>query len=803
MPIGPLLYCPPRHTFHSTLHRMSRFIPALLTCLLIFSVVNYFPLSTESEAVVGADGDTITVPLSADTPITQSILATGHAITGLSIFSPDLAASVRGLHVSLLDESGHVVAKSYRVQRTATNDRLAIRWFIPPLATYAGQSLRIQITSSAQQSIAIVAHSEDTYANGELKVPATPGTDLSFTVHHPSPTTFGTKQGIALGLVILLLATWWGERIRTNWWPSIVMCLFIATFLSWPFWFSTGNWGIDDWDYRFSLHESYRQSILQYHQFPFWNPYVCGGSAALADPEFSLLSVTFIPELLFGVVTGIRVSIWLCLALTSLGTLFLSRRLQLSPLAGCLAAIVVTASSGLILKLVEGHETIVFAFMWVPWILGAWVTAYRVQQITWSGTLLTGIFLALTFYQGGIYILSYLAVAFFGLIILVRRPVEALKTTLMAAVWAAGLSAFKLLPVVWWLKEFPDRDFVGSTSTWSYLSAIFLGRYLHGATVLPHQVSGWHEYGAYIGPIVALLSLIGLVSGWRTRLTRILAIAGLTAIILSAAGPALEPIFQKIPFIPRSNVSRLAFIAVVPLSLLAGQGLEQLSRTRWHLVPPLLVGLVAVDLLSLAYPIAEQAFVAPLVVPQIAPAPQPLGFTSEDYTFPIEQRESPRAYQARVAGYSTFSFCSVIGPVPAVTPNDLQPYASLSVPNGEVKVTSWTPNVVTLSYTTPQISQLVIKTNFASGWVANGQPAIPVDGQVGTTVPAGTGSVVFSYHPMWYQLGLVITTLIVLLAAILWDKHQKGLHEHLVTNRLNLRRYVSGWSRSDTNRPEV
>ena len=45
------------------------------------------------------------------------------------------------------------------------------------------------------------------------------------------------------------------------------------------------NWGIYDWDQHFSYHEVPRETLLTYHQFPFWNPYNCGGNVMLANMQ--------------------------------------------------------------------------------------------------------------------------------------------------------------------------------------------------------------------------------------------------------------------------------------------------------------------------------------------------------------------------------------------------------------------------------------------------------------------------------------------------------------------------------------
>jgi len=184
------------------------------------------------------------------------------------------------------------------------------------------------------------------------------------------------------------------------------------------------------------------------------------------------------------------------------------------------------------------------------------------------------------------------------------------------ALVAEGFSAVKLVPVLMWVKQFPDQTYAVSTYTLSYWYQIFLGRHLHGAYALINQGGGWHEYGAYLGPVVLALALLGL-TGWRRRLVRGLVIAVVALVLLSSAGPYFAPVLDELPWIPRSYTSRAVVLAVVPVILMAGVGLDVLRR--WNdgagvkLLRLLLVGVVAVDLMSLAYPLSGQAFVLPVV----------------------------------------------------------------------------------------------------------------------------------------------------------------------------------------------
>jgi hypothetical protein len=65
--------------------------------------------------------------------------------------------------------------------------------------------------------------------------------------------------------------------------------------------FLTGNRIFEgDFDMQIQMTEAARKSIIEYHQFPFWNPWVAGGVPLYADPQFGL----FTPQTLLSFIVG-------------------------------------------------------------------------------------------------------------------------------------------------------------------------------------------------------------------------------------------------------------------------------------------------------------------------------------------------------------------------------------------------------------------------------------------------------------------------------------------------------------------
>lgn len=727
--------------------------------------VIYFPLAYDEIPLVQYEAGTAPLTLNAGNTTQQKIEVGGDPITGLILHST-VTTHPRALHVRLTNTSTdqQIITSAYHARVVDQMRRLA--FFHQRLSVQPNDHLLLEITNQSTQPIELIRSDED---------------HLLLSVLTPQTIPFVARQGVLMGSAVLLLVLIWQffptHHYHTyHWLAAVLVISFVLPLGVGGFWWPENKWGVGDWNYRFSLDTIYRRTLAVYHQFPFWNPYTCGGTAGLADPEFQFLSPLGMLELMLGIPAGIRLSIWTSLVILGLGMLTLSHRLRLSPEAGFLAALITTYSSATILKIVESHVTIIYAFMWLPWVLWAWLVAYdhasrlsSPPRKTLSWTIICGLFLAMMFFSGGIYFLMYTVLIFIGLIFLVPRHLNAWRVTMLAGLWAIGFSGIKLIPVLYWLRQFPDTHYTPSVSTLNHLVDIFFGRFMHGALVLYQQTSGWHEYAAYIGYGTLLLALLGSTQMKRPLVRSLLIAVGLTT-ILASAGPWLIPVFDHASFLPRSNMSRVVLLSVTTMALLAGLGLDQLRQKLWPyrvVITSLIIGIMAIDLLSLAYPISQQAFTIPPVSPTVPPAAAPISFTSENYPYRKASIEHNRDYAAILAGYGTFSFCSVLTPIPGVRTIQLEknPAFATITPPGDIQLKYWTPNQITVRYNTPQPALITLNTNFAHGWQSSHGSVINNERRLAAQVPAGSGEIQFQYHAPGFRLGALLSLLTVGLAS--------------------------------------
>ena len=705
------------------------------------------------------------------------------------------------LTVTVRDEQGQVLASGSETV-TALSDRYEHTEVSLPVGQFEAQrgdrlTVELALLHGEQVGLRATAPVDDKPAFSLAVNGQDLGQDVAMALLKTAPLSFGAQQGIAAAamLVLGLLLLQFFPVGRSRWLAAGVLLVLVTPLALMGYWYSDGPLGIADWDYYFSLHHHYRTSIIDYGVFPLWNPYTCGGTAGLGDPEFPGLTLTFLAELVFGIEAGVRLAIWLAVAVGAVGFLLWAKRLAMSPRAAVLVAMVGALGSVNLLEITEGHVN-VFAAMWIPWIFWSWLGVYRGR----TRPLVCGLFLALTFLQGGIYLLMYTALAFLVLPWLTSKPKLAILVTIKSSLWAGGLAAVKIVPVLFWLKQFPDDSYASSTYTLANLTDILFGRYLHGANVLVNQQYGWHEYGAYIGYAAFALALVGLVHWRRLRVVRALVVATVLAVLLSATGPALEPIFDIMWFFPRSNISRLILFGVIPLALLAGYGLDNFQRRiaglsngkqgRFNLswlLTSVVIGIVAAELFSLSYQISEQAFVLPRVIPAVEQAPAPISFRPERFDPAGAESRTSRTYEAARQGWGTFAYCSVLGPAPMVSniydeiDNEylsLYEGRNIAGPETQATVISWSPNRVVVQVEAAKETIVVINTNYAQGWRVNGQAAVNPGARVGTTVQPGRHLLVFSYHPPGLRFGLLITLITV--SWIIWRQ----------------RRVLGGWLRT-------
>lgn len=152
--------------------------------------------------------------------------------------------------------------------------------------------------------------------------------------------------------------------------------------LSWYFLRHLNAFAGYDWDWFFSHYEAVRQSILVYHQFPWWNPWSTGGIPLFADPQVGVVSITTMMVLIFGTVWGVKLSLVLHYGLGLWGMYFLIRRLQRQPSRTIpwLLSVLWIYSGFTIFHSIAGHVSF-WQYLLAPW--GLLTVLVRRRKFWW------------------------------------------------------------------------------------------------------------------------------------------------------------------------------------------------------------------------------------------------------------------------------------------------------------------------------------------------------------------------------------------------------------------------------------
>jgi hypothetical protein len=531
---------------------------------------------------------------------------------------------------------------------------------------------------------------------------------------------------------------------------------------------------------------------VHYHQFPFWDPYTCGGHPAWGSLESDpiVLSPWLPAYLLAPLAIALRIEILGWAAVGAIGCWRLASRFTGSWALRSLFTVVALVNSRWGMQIGAGH-TWHLLYGLLPWALfffdrsiEAGADAARVRK----DVVLAGVCIATMVYGDGIYPVPHTAMAL-GIYALVVarttrswRPVQTLGWT---GATALGLSAPKLLPLYEALVRFP-RIIKSDEAIWpQYLYGTLTWREGDYTASGDFVVGMWHEWGLYLG-WPALVGLIAAVVASRGPRERALKWAGLVmcSFVLGGFHP-LTPwrLLHLLPLFKSQHVpSRWLYTAVILLACAAVSGADRWLRgqaeRRARIEVALGVGavLLAVQMGTVAREPLAQSFVNP--VPQLADRETP---------FRMVHRLPPRSdYVPGLWDVSTLpAVLENVGTLECDTDNglhithrdgegrmpgvgafgDTDPQyrgeAYVAERDATASVVAWTPNAVEVRFEgAAPGDHLVLNQNWDPGWTADGTPAVAYKDAVAAVASSTSQTVRFRYAPRtlwWGVVGCALT----------------------------------------------
>ncbi len=547
---------------------------------------------------------------------------------------------------------------------------------------------------------------------------------------------------------------------KSNLVPAAVFLL-LAVFYTLPFLLRLNNWGGRDWDLFTTIAAVPVGSIVHYGQFPFWNPWLAGGNILFHHPEAAVLSPFLILMLIFGAVVGLKLQVLVCYFLGLYGSFKMGTQMGMSRVAAGLMAVAYFGSVHFALHFAEGHMPFTH-FCFLPWFL-YYVLRSGENRRTFVGA---WVVLALMILGNGaaiplLYTLLFSSTALLLLSLRDRDP-RLLLRLLVGVVGGFMLAAVKLVPMAVYLIQNRWAGNPDESIPLSGLGSIFCGLE-HSLFVrnFPEQTWAWHEYGAYLSPLLILLALVALVLKFRRHWPWLVA-AGLFLLLGLGNFGQLSPwnILSGLPGFGSARCTGRAFqFVILSMAVLGGFGYDiarekfkSLSKPRlWRYALWGAVGVIVATNMALAWPIMSSAH-----------RQEPIPVTREpEFRHVVDER--PQAYRNYLANRGSLitPWLSAYHPSRGLVDafNNVLPEHALS---GEVTVVRrlYTPNRIEYEIEAQSPGQIVIGMGYDPGWrTDDGRSLEEHTGLISFGFEPGRSVIVMTYRPPWVWPGAVLSML--------------------------------------------
>jgi hypothetical protein len=560
---------------------------------------------------------------------------------------------------------------------------------------------------------------------------------------------------------------------------KIALMVFIISTLVFltPIFKDFNYWGGRDWGLTEGFDIVPRETLLLYHQIPLWNPYVSGGTPLLADAQSLCLSPLFPIILVFNVMSGVKIQLIVWYVLGLFGMYLIGKELKMKTYAIYLMAFVFMYSSFYSLHETEGHIQ-TRSMPLLPWVFLFYLRALEDKKYT----ILCGLTMAFMLFDGGIYTLvsTAMILTLYSIFYSVKNVFEKrhrknilnIFTTLFAVtILFFSIGAIKAIPLIELSLRYPRLTEIDNTLfdgySLNYLYYAFLGqiqrKYVPDAVV--GFRNGWHEFGAYLGPVALLLAVGGIVfyvkREWPLAL---ILVAGLAlAFGTSQSEMLIWSLLHHFPvFSSLRTPSRFILIALFPLYLFTGYMASKIESKK--IVIGLILALVVFyNLLVVDSPTLEEAFtLTPRMVNnagsfgQIVDNPQKLYVYGELHKRFLENKG--------VLNYGSMAFLSKIKPsAKSILDEDYRGEVYLISGVGSAVLKYFSPNRLLVEISTQKDDTLIINQEYDSGWKTPGREVYNKTGLIAVAVNPEDSEILLYYSPTSFKVGLIVTLFTLLL----------------------------------------
>lgn len=550
--------------------------------------------------------------------------------------------------------------------------------------------------------------------------------------------------------------------------------------------------GARNWDQMNTQRAVVVRTIERYHEFPFWDPYTCGGHPAWGSLESDPIVVSPVLPVYFLVPLpiAIRVEIVFWTVVGLLGCWRLAGRFTESHAVKSLFTVVALLNSRWGLQIAAGHSWHLL-YSLLPWALFFFDRAIEPRAESARARrdlVLVGGCIATMVYGDGIYPVPHTAFLLVVYALVMARSTRSWRP-IAAVAWsgavAFGLSAPKLLPLFEALARYP-RIIKSDEAMWpQYLYGVFTWRESDYTAQGSFVVGMWHEWGFYLG-WPALVGIIAAVAVSRGPRERALKWAGIIMFTFFIGGfHPLMPwrLLHLLPIFKSQHVpQRWLYPSVMTLACAAASGIERWlgragpRRSQYEGVLSVAAIALAIQIGTVSSGSMAQSFVYPSPVPR------------QEATFHMVHRLPPRPdYVPELWDVASLpGVIENVGTLECVTDNgfhvthhddegrmkgvgaygDTDPEyrgeAYVAERDTPATIAGWTPNAVDVRVDGASPGDhVVLNQNWDPGWTADGAQTVAYNDAVSAVATSAGQTIHFRYAPrtVWWGVALFASTL--------------------------------------------
>ena len=567
-----------------------------------------------------------------------------------------------------------------------------------------------------------------------------------------------------------------GQALRPSVLPAVGVYLALSTAFCWPLFARPFANGTGDWDQHLFYYASVLRSAA-YGQWPFWNPWYCGGNVLWANPQASLVSPLYLLALVMPLTLAMKLNVLGHYLAGCLGMHLVVRRLigVRSLVVTVYLASLFVFSGAFALHIEAGHTVFLPLFLLPLLVYCFWEAVSGKRRFL----ILGGVVIGVSILNGGMHVMP-LAVTLLGALgVGALAAARALRPFVLAAlIVLAGCvyAAPRVVPAWSFIHSASFRDMRPERER-DTMSLQMLRASFWDSTQIPHlkfnrsvQLYGWQEYGNYMGWFGASLALASAV--WiliyrhrREHWRETSAAAALVIAVLLTAGDfvpaAPASLLRDLPFFESFRIPS-RFTMLVPLAgaicaAFAARALELAwAASRWRRAAEIVCIVAVCQLAIVNREHLRGVFTLPAdAQSRLFERPTPM-VTNEEVTSPGPRAQRTFMLDTMLAGASSLNCYEPLRVRGAAVPG---PAAIGGEGDVAVSDQKFSPNRISAAAVVGrEPARVVLNQNFAEGWSSNvGVVERYRTGRPSVVLPAGyAGPIAFRFFPPGLWVGLAL-----------------------------------------------